>query len=203
MTRKVLALMVSFFLTYLASASWAEIGLWVSPKGAYFYPSNESTRKLFSNFIGGGLECGGVFYKRFALSGDLVYVRGRSREELQRTDNSGNVIGTFREQLKVLGVTGGFYYRFLNASTPYVGGGWGYYRSTWQVWDHSVASSAWAPYLVVGFDYRPLRWLGLGLEGRYQAAKGKRSGLDDELQDMHGVNLAVQVALWPRGLLRR
>lgn len=196
MRRLLFLVVLGAMLCALVEGARAEVGFWVGPKVVYFRPSNEVTRKTFGNFWGEGAEVGLVIRNRLALSCDVVHVQAWGREAILWMDENGNIVESAHEQYNVLSASLGLSYRFLHNSSPYLGGGWGHYSLDRHFRGTSLSSSsAWAPYIFAGFDYRPWSRVSLRSEWRYQAASGKTAHLSEYLQDMHGVIVSIQAVL--------
>ena len=124
------------------------------------------------------MEFGWRAWKHIELGAEGSYIRALGKEEMQETDVSGNVVGTFNDENSFLILSAKVSYLFLGQRTPYLGLGVGYYRASWKLVGTShpfpaVTHSAAGTQIFAGYDYRVHRWFGLRAEGGVQVARAE------------------------------
>jgi opacity protein-like surface antigen len=180
MKRLAFVLITVILLVGFSASGWARAGFWVGPKAVIFYPLNSYLHSGYRTFWGGDAEGGWLIWKRFELGAEVSYIRALGKEEMQETDESGNIVGTFHDENDFLVLSSKAAYRLLNESTPYFGIGLGFYRASDKLVGTShpyptISHSALGTQVFAGYDYRVRRWVGFRAEGGFQIAKAKEA----------------------------
>jgi len=181
MKRSSVVLIGGLLLAGLTGAVWADAGFWAGPKGVAFHPQNSGLHRYYRPYWGGGLEFGWRAWKHIELGAEGSYIRALGKEEMEETDASGNVVGTFNDENSFLILSSKVSYRFLGQRTPYLGFGVGFYRASWKLVGlsreypeiHPISHSSVGTQLFAGYDFRVRRWFGLRGEGGVQIARAE------------------------------